>query len=85
MLADLGDFYRKTRAGRKIIVVDPGFRGHSVQLMPTLRELKQNYSATSPVVGADFGVLHRAVALSKATATVAEPVLEQLSAHVANS
>jgi ADP-heptose:LPS heptosyltransferase len=45
MSADLGDFYRKTRAARKIIVVDLGFLGDSVQLMPALRELKQNYPA----------------------------------------
>lgn len=43
MSVDLDDFYRKTRTARKIIVVDLGFLGDSVQLMPALRELKQNY------------------------------------------
>src|SRR2546426_8759418 len=43
MSVDLGDFYRKTRAARKIIVVDLGFLGDSVHLVPALWELKRNY------------------------------------------
>src|SRR2546428_8507769 len=43
MSVDLGDFYRKTRAARKIIVVDLGFLGDSVQLVPALWELRRNY------------------------------------------
>lgn len=55
MSSDLANFHSHTRDARKIIVVDLGFLGDTVHLLPTLRELKGNYSQaqlqvmTSPV------------------------------------
>ncbi len=42
---DLPSFYNKTRDARKIIVVDLGFLGDSVHLVPALWELKRHYPA----------------------------------------
>jgi ADP-heptose:LPS heptosyltransferase len=48
-------FYEKTRDAHKIIVVDLGFLGDTLHLLPALHELKRNYSRaklhvlTSPV------------------------------------
>src|SRR2546430_6203518 len=44
MSADLAKFYSKTRDARKVIVVDLGFLGDTVHLLPALHELKRNYS-----------------------------------------
>jgi ADP-heptose:LPS heptosyltransferase len=44
MSADLASFYSKTRDARKVIVVDLGFLGDTVHLLPALHELKRNYS-----------------------------------------
>ncbi len=55
MSADLATFYDKTRDAHKVIVVDLGFLGDTVHLIPALHELKRNYSQarlhvlTSPV------------------------------------
>jgi ADP-heptose:LPS heptosyltransferase len=55
MSADLDEFYSQTRDARKVIVVDLGFLGDTVHLLPALNELKRNYSKaelhvmTSPV------------------------------------
>jgi ADP-heptose:LPS heptosyltransferase len=55
MSADLGNFYNQTRDARKVIVVDLGFLGDTVHLLPALHELKRNYSRaelhvlTSPI------------------------------------
>jgi ADP-heptose:LPS heptosyltransferase len=38
-----GTFYEQTRAARKIIVVDLGFLGDSVHLVPALHEIKRHY------------------------------------------
>jgi ADP-heptose:LPS heptosyltransferase len=43
MSADLANFYTKTREARKVIVVDLGFLGDTVHLLPALHELKRNY------------------------------------------
>ncbi len=43
MPADTASFYSKTRAARKIIVVDLGFLGDTVHLLPSLKEIKRNY------------------------------------------
>jgi ADP-heptose:LPS heptosyltransferase len=57
MSADLATFYDKTRDARKIVVVDLGFLGDTIHLIPALHELKRNYSwaelhvLTSPVGG----------------------------------
>ncbi|MDB6054776.1 MAG: lipopolysaccharide heptosyltransferase [Verrucomicrobiales bacterium] len=37
------DFYNKTRTARKIIVVDLGFLGDSIHLIPALWEIKSHY------------------------------------------
>jgi ADP-heptose:LPS heptosyltransferase len=44
MSAELANFYGKTRDARKIIVVDLGFLGDTIHLLPALHELKRNYS-----------------------------------------
>src|SRR6266481_1581620 len=44
MSVDLGSFYTKTRDARKVIVVDLGFLGDTIHLLPALHELKRNYS-----------------------------------------
>jgi ADP-heptose:LPS heptosyltransferase len=37
------DFYQRTKSARKIIVVDFGFLGDSIHLIPALREIKRHY------------------------------------------
>jgi ADP-heptose:LPS heptosyltransferase len=55
MSANLANFYATTRDARKVIVVDLGFLGDTVHLLPALHELKRNYThaelhvLTSPV------------------------------------
>lgn len=44
MSVDLASFYTKTRDARKVIVVDLGFLGDTIHLLPALHELKRNYS-----------------------------------------
>jgi ADP-heptose:LPS heptosyltransferase len=44
MSSDLAHFYSRTREARKVIVVDLGFLGDTVHLVPALWELKRNYS-----------------------------------------
>jgi ADP-heptose:LPS heptosyltransferase len=44
MSADLVNFYGQTRDARKVIVVDLGFLGDTVHLLPALHEVKRNYS-----------------------------------------
>src|ERR1051325_7011682 len=39
----LADFYNETRQARKIIVVDLGYLGDSIHLLPALWEIKGNY------------------------------------------
>jgi ADP-heptose:LPS heptosyltransferase len=41
----LTDFYSRSRAARKILVVDLGFLGDSVHLVPALWEIKRQYPA----------------------------------------
>ncbi len=43
MSLDLASFYSRTRDARKIIVVDLGFLGDSVHLVPALWALRENY------------------------------------------
>jgi ADP-heptose:LPS heptosyltransferase len=45
MPPDPANFYSTTRAARKIIVVDLGFLGDTVHLVPALWEIKLNYPA----------------------------------------
>jgi lipopolysaccharide heptosyltransferase III len=47
MPSDLAHFYSRTRAARKVIVVDLGFLGDTVHLVPALWELKAAYRAAS--------------------------------------
>src|SRR5215813_12300489 len=39
----LADFYNETRNARKLIVIDLGYLGDSIHLIPTLSEIKRNY------------------------------------------
>lgn len=39
----LADFYNETRNARKLIVIDLGYLGDSIHLVPTLSEIKRNY------------------------------------------
>jgi ADP-heptose:LPS heptosyltransferase len=43
MPSELADFYRMTQSARKVIVVDLGFLGDSVHLIPALWEIKRHY------------------------------------------
>ncbi len=59
MARDLSQFYNRTRAAQKIIVVDLGFLGDSVHLIPALWEIKRNYPTAelhtlSALVGAEL-------------------------------
>ena len=47
MLANPANFYERTHAARKVIVVDLGFLGDTVHLVPALWELKRNYPAAA--------------------------------------
>lgn len=47
MPSDLAHFYSRTRAARKVIVVDLGFLGDTVHLVPALWELKSGYGQAS--------------------------------------
>jgi heptosyltransferase-1 len=47
MPSELVHFYSRTRAARKVIVVDLGFLGDTVHLVPALWELKAAYSGAS--------------------------------------
>lgn len=55
MSADVANFYSNTRTARKVLVVDLGFLGDTIHLIPALHELKRNYAQaqlhvmTSPV------------------------------------
>jgi ADP-heptose:LPS heptosyltransferase len=42
--SDLSQFYSRTREARKVIVVDLGFLGDTIHLIPALWELKRNYA-----------------------------------------
>jgi ADP-heptose:LPS heptosyltransferase len=44
MPADLANLYNRTRDARKVVVVDLGFLGDTIHLVPALHELKRNYS-----------------------------------------
>lgn len=55
MSSDLAHFYSRTRNARKVIVVDLGFLGDTLHLVPALWELKRNYS------GAELHVLTSSV------------------------
>ena len=53
----LASFYNKTQAARKVIVVDLGFLGDSVHLLPALREIKHHYpKAELHVLASPVGV-----------------------------
>ena len=43
MRSKLADFYNETREAGKIIVVDLGYLGDSIHLLPALAEIKRNY------------------------------------------
>lgn len=43
MVSDLINHYARTRAARKVVVVDLGFLGDSVQLVPALWEIRRHY------------------------------------------
>ncbi len=49
----LSEFYQQTKSARKIIVVDFGFLGDSVHMIPALWEIKRNYPgrATAYIIG----------------------------------
>jgi ADP-heptose:LPS heptosyltransferase len=47
MSSEPATFYDRTRAARKIIVVDLGFLGDSVHLVPALWELRRHYPAAA--------------------------------------
>ena len=44
-MAALSGFYERSRSARKVLVVDLGFLGDSVHLVPALGEIKRHYPA----------------------------------------
>jgi transposase len=67
MLPD--NFYKHTKSARKIMVVDLGFLGDSVHLVPALWEIKRHYPEAqlhtlSATVGAELLGLARCVDVS---------------------
>jgi ADP-heptose:LPS heptosyltransferase len=55
----LADFYNETRGARKLIVIELGYLGDSIHLVPTLCEIKRNYPqaelhVASAPVGSEF-------------------------------
>src|SRR5258708_25329358 len=55
----LADFYNETREARKIIVIDLGYLGDSIHLLPALCEIKEKYPraelhVASAPVGSEF-------------------------------
>jgi heptosyltransferase-3 len=81
MPSDLAHFYSRTRGARKVIVVDLGFLGDTVHLVPALWELKTAYRearlhvVTSPV-GAE--VLALAPCVDRAWAIEMQPEQRRL-------
>jgi len=76
MPSDLAHFYSRTRVARKVIVVDLGFLGDTVHLVPALWELKTAYNQArlhvlTSVVGAE--VLALAPCVDKAWAIEMQP------------
>ena len=56
MAFPLSEFYQRTKPARKIVVVDLGFLGDSVHLIPALWEIKRNYpDAKLHTVSANVG------------------------------
>ena len=43
MPSELAHFYSRTRTARKVIVVDLGFLGHTIHLVPALWDLHEAY------------------------------------------
>lgn len=81
MSKSTANFYTRTRAARKIIVVDLGFLGDSVHLVPALWELKRHYpSAALDVVSAPVGceVLRLAPCVDRAWALEMDPARRTL-------
>jgi heptosyltransferase-1 len=59
MVSELANLYSRTRAARRIIVVDLGFLGDSIHLLPALWEIRRHYPEAevhtlSAPVGAEF-------------------------------
>src|SRR3954471_18486696 len=56
MAFPLNEFYQRTKSARRIVVVDFGFLGDSVHLIPALCEIKRNYpQAELHTVSANVG------------------------------
>lgn len=69
MAFPLSEFYQRTKSARRIVVVDFGFLGDSVHLVPALWEIKRNYpEAELHTVSANVGaeVLKMASCVNKA-------------------
>ncbi len=74
-------FYQKTRGAKKIVVVDLGFLGDTVHLVPALWEIKQHYPAAElHVVSAPVGaeVLRLAPCVDRAWALTLDPAKRSL-------
>jgi heptosyltransferase-3 len=82
MPSELAHFYSRTRAARKVIVVDLGFLGDTVHLVPALWELKTAYrDASLHVLTSSVGaeVLALAPCVDRAWAIEMQPQKRTLS------
>jgi ADP-heptose:LPS heptosyltransferase len=69
MAFPLSEFYQRTKSARRIVVIDFGFLGDSVHLIPALSDIKRNYpQAELHTVSANVGaeVLKMAPCVDKA-------------------
>ncbi|MDB6019870.1 MAG: hypothetical protein JWR19_4359 [Pedosphaera sp.] len=76
----LKGFYEQTRAAKKIVVVDLGFLGDTLHLVPALWEIKQHYAAELHVVSSPLGaeVLRLAPCVDRAWPVVLDPAKRSL-------
>jgi ADP-heptose:LPS heptosyltransferase len=79
---DLTNFYQQTRTAKKIVVVDLGFLGDTLHLVPALCEINRHYPGAaihvlSTPVGAE--VLQLAPCVSRAWPVVLDPVKRKMS------
>src|SRR5271169_3785944 len=81
MLANPANFYERTHAARKVIVVDLGFLGDTVHLVPALWEIKRNcpgaaLHVVSTTIGAEL--LGLAPCVDRAWPVVLDPAKRSL-------
>jgi ADP-heptose:LPS heptosyltransferase len=78
--AHLSEFYERTRTAKKVVVVDLGFLGDTLRLVPALWEIKRHYAAELHVVSSPLGaeVLRLAPCVDRAWSVVLDPAQRSL-------